>query len=242
MSNYDSLIVESTFCNDTNEFKSFGSPISEKSPSGNSHYIYKYYNTNIRLDYSNKNIKPTFTCYENNEVANGKYFPDAGLISGGKYSSKVGTLTADDVIFAGAISSYVSADYNGSSTIEDKRNYDFTNNDDGYNSNTRNLDFYLKRNNEYLTMSKAYENCEINVRYDTRDCKYASSRTNYMYYFYTDNQYTGYLKRDEQKAAAVYPVINLREDAIITNINDNNAGTESNPYIVETDMTKYKEG
>lgn len=121
MSDYDMLVVPGRFCNDvtpsslldTNDcyYGSDGYECSDNTP----------YSPYIRLR-NYKNVTPTYICSLYKHIG-----------TGSEYIEKVGTLTADDVAFAGAISLYE--------------------NNDHFKANSNNPDFFLYRQGGYITLS-----------------------------------------------------------------------------------------
>lgn len=123
--NFDKLVVETTYCNDTSVY----------SVSGATTYFGSYGRLNV-----SGSVSPTFICPGNQNLS-----------YGGKYISKVGLITADEVAFAGGVSKINNLDfylYNG--------NYWYTLSPSLWDSSRPRMNYYSNSTNQYLSDISCY--------------------------------------------------------------------------------------
>lgn len=160
-----------------------------------------------RLNYKNNNIAPRYTCSKNSVI-----------------NSKIGTVTADDVVFARAVSNYDSNSPYYVVNWEEDPNYVRKLKMFKENKNNVENGFYLYRDNGFITLSNDSKFCKegfINLGGENScsddsifyDCKCTSTNK-------------------------VYPVINIRSDiSFKTDADGKIIGNETkdNPYILTRD-------
>ncbi|MBQ7141108.1 MAG: type II secretion system protein [Bacilli bacterium] len=202
MQKYESFLVKEDFC--VNEYEMINSDLlSYWRDTGESHTlspIENIYSSIARLDYDNKKINPTYSCYNPSK-------------------SFVGTLTADEVVFAGA----VPVPFRG---LAGSWDYSL---DDKF----KNTDFYLFRDNGYITLTKAYSGGVFDYNNTFNPVYNPSSTPGYtMLYQFNGNETENVGNvMITNLGGAIYPVINIRGDVKVIG-----SGFYNDAWIVDTSM------
>ena len=240
MSEYDRYIVKGTFCSDVNRALAESDNLLHGidltvngTPYGEWKKGIDISSAVTRLSYDSDFINPTYICNDTKDT-NG---------NGGKFISKVGTLSADDVAFAGAIGDYYWV--GNQRYIKDTKSYTYyaTNSYSNFDpsefeNNSYNPDFFLYVPEGFITTTAYslkcinYNNrCTVDARYilstmDYRDIYPKNVMSNYAY-LADDSQNS---KNNGYSLNYMYPVINISGDIKIKSGN----GTVNDPYILDT--------
>jgi len=166
---------------------------------GGNGFISKLYDSVSRLSNEDDNVQPSLICY--NEIYN-----------------VVGTLTADDVIFAGGTSIPFGL-------LIHSTYLDF----EAIIENLQNKSFFLYRDGGYLTLTNSFEG------YPTVDTVYnpftyskgIPELSNNIYQFYTNEDIQTLIHSD--LPAPVYPVLNVKGDIKFTG-----SGSKEDPIVIKT--------
>ena len=187
-----------------------------------------------RLTYGNiYAVNPTFKCNKASD----------NLIKGGQFNSKVGTLTADDIVFAGVVpgASFSDFDQRNSNALRNEACRKVACDSPEGKIFADNKDFYLYREHNFYTLNGfPFVNDGFSTASNCND--YCTLKGQYLLPFI--NNYAGNIgyssnydmtKRilykkgtDQYLDFAVYPVINVKSNLKVSS----GDGSKTNPYIL----------
>ena len=185
--------------------------------------IIKWYNNNIKdnfenmivtgkycLDYKSRYINQTLSKYSDSRLSYDQESIDASLLctNGEIYESKVGIISADELILAGFVP-YISTTCTGSNDA------DCRNQIGKYNTL---LDSQKTNNNNYLNRDKSYYTSTLDYMYDSS----SKSIVRPSDIGITNDDYIA------SRTASIYPVINISNNLKV----ESGTGTKDDPYIL----------